>query len=428
MFARITTNRYFIPSLIILFSILTFALLFITKPSVKPVVSKEKVWRVTTTTIDSDTRSPYITLFGKVISPNLTQIKSAISADVIQVAVKEGTLVKKDQILITLNKSDAELLLKQRKAELADIAGQIKSEIGHYKNYQVALRHEQELLDLAQQEYQRALSLQRDKLATRSRIDLANQTVVKQELIINKRELQLADHQPRMAQLKARKKRAEALRDLALSDVRRSQISAPFSGTVTKVYTAMGNRTRVGDLLIELYNNDSIEIRAHVPTSHVVDLQTTLALGNKITATSQVNNISIDLMLDRMSGMIAQGTGGLDLFFAIITPDHNLPPGRSLEIKLQLSPQNNTFVIPRQALYGSSRVYQLIDNRMKSRVVTRIGETQLNDSNHLILVKSRELKSGDKIITTQLPNAIDGLRVQVIDTLENDLQKNVATN
>jgi multidrug efflux pump subunit AcrA (membrane-fusion protein) len=437
MFARITANKYFVPSLIVLLSALVFALLFITKPAIEPVVSKEKVWRVAITTIDSRSHSPYITLFGNVISPNLTQIKSAISADVLTVTVKEGTLVKKDQVLITLNNDDAKLLLKQRKAELAEIAAQINSETSHYKNNQIALRHEQELLDLTEKEYQRTVSLERDKLATRSKIDLANQAAVKQKLNVNQRELAVADHQPRMAQLKARKARAEALRDLVMLDIRRSQISAPFSGMVTKVHTALGNRARAGDLLIELYNNDSIEVRAHVPTIHVGNIQSMLATGSKITATSHVRQQRVELLLDRMSGKIEQGTGGLDLFFNILTPDHNLQLGRSLEIDLQLAAQDNAFAIPREALYGSDRIYQLLDNRMKSRIVKRIGETRLADNRQLILVQNSELHSGDKIITTQLPNAIDGLLVQVIHTLENnsannllenDLQKNVATN
>jgi len=51
---------------------------------------------------------------------------------------------------------------------------------------------------------------------------------------------------------------------------------------------------------------------------------------------------------------------------------------------------------------------------MQGVAVERIGEKIGVAGESHILVRSAELEPGDKIITTQLPNAMDGLKVQVL--------------
>ncbi|NIM26880.1 MAG: hypothetical protein GTO67_07015, partial [Gammaproteobacteria bacterium] len=45
--------------------------------------------------------------------------------------------------------------------------------------------------------------------------------------------------------------------------------------------------------------------------------------------------------------------------------------------------------------------------------VQRVGERRDAESAAQVLVRSPELQSGDRIVVTQLPNAMDGLRVTV---------------
>jgi len=52
---------------------------------------------------------------------------------------------------------------------------------------------------------------------------------------------------------------------------------------------------------------------------------------------------------------------------------------------------------------------------MRTLQVERVGEQRGLDGSTRVLVRSPELQPGDKIVITQLPNAMDGLRVRVAE-------------
>lgn len=405
-----------IPVLILLIASGIFVGFVKSKPKVGSLPIDEKVWGVEVMTVNPQTMAPQITLYGKVETPRYSQLTAAITADVVNVLVKNGDLVSQGQLLVELDDSDNTLLLKQREAELSEIKALIKSENARFESDKNALQHDKQLLQLARQEYDRALSLERNKLSTQASIDAANQAVLKQRLALEARELAVADHSSRLAQLKARFAKAQALRDLSKLDIERSKITAPYAGKITAVKVAQGDRARTGDTLIELYDYNALEIRAQIPIQYLNDVQQTITdssvQGANAEAYTMFNNRKILLQLDRLAGEISQGSGGQDCFFAIAAEAKNLPLGRTLEIKLSLPAVDDTIAVPRSAVYGSNRVYRYLDGRMVSHTVQRLGEYHDGEQN-LLLIKDPSLTPGQQIVITQLPNAIDGLKVNI---------------
>jgi len=406
-------TRIIIPLGIIGVAIVIAATLFISRPNATIRDSEEKSWIVSVVEANPENISPQITIYGKVESPYMTRMTAAINADVEEVPVKEGQYVQQGQTLIKLNSADYQLQLKQRKAELAEIKAQINSEQDRYKSDQRALKHEKVLLELAQKELERTKSLKRDNLSTQARIDESEQIVVKQHLAVNIRALSVNDHQARLAQLKARATRAEALRDLAALDVKRSAITAPFSGKVTSVNVSPGDRAKIGDALLELYDQNTLEIRAQIPTQYESAIHHAMSSGTAVSGIGMVNTQNFPVTLDRISGKITQGSGGLDGLFRIDKLSNQLQVGRTLELKMSMPPVTDAIALPREAIYGSDRIYRLVDERLSALTVQRIGEIQGKDRANYVIIKSPAIKPGDKIITTQLPNAIDGLLVKV---------------
>ena len=137
--------------------------------------------------------------------------------------------------------------------------------------------------------------------------------------------------------------------------------------------------------------------------------------GHVIVGFGIMNEQNIPITLDRVSGKIIVGSGGLDGLFRIDEVTNQLQIGRTLELKLSLPTVPDAIALPRESIYGSDRIYRLIDERMSALSVQRIGEIQANDGLNYVIIKSPAIKPGDNIITTQLPNAIDGLLVKVAD-------------
>jgi multidrug efflux pump subunit AcrA (membrane-fusion protein) len=407
-----------VPLLILLLASAIFVGFVKSKPTIGTLPIDEKVWGVEVMTVNPQRLAPQITLYGKVETPRYSQLTAAITADVVNVLVKNGDLVSHGQLLVELDNSDNRLLLRQREAELAEITALIDSENARYQNDKNALQHDKQLLELAHQEYQRALSLERNKLSTQANIDTANQAVLKQRLALEARELAVADHTARLAQLQARLAKAQALRDSSKLDIERSKITAPYAGKIIAVKVAQGDRARTGNTLIELYDYNALEVRAQIPIQYLNDVQQTItdssAQSSGSAAYTMYNNHKITLELDRLAGEISQGSGGQDCFFAIKAETKNLPLGKTLEIKLSLPAIDDVIAVPRSAVYGSDRIYRYDNERMVSHTVQRLGEYHDNQQN-LLLIKDPNLEPGQQIVTTQLPNAIEGLKVEILE-------------
>ena len=80
---------------------------------------------------------------------------------------------------------------------------------------------------------------------------------------------------------------------------------------------------------------------------------------------------------------------------------------------LILSKQANVIALPFEAVYGTDRVYKLVDGRMRKVIIERIGETINDDGESKILVRTPDLQTNEQVIITQLPNAMDGLKVKI---------------
>ena len=113
----------------------------------------------------------------------------------------------------------------------------------------------------------------------------------------------------------------------------------------------------------------------------------------------------------RLAGEVQNG--GVEGLFAVDEGAERLPQGRFVRFDLALPAQSDLLALPYEAIYGGDRVYRVDDqSRLRPVFVERVGEVR--DGEHTrVLVRSTTLVPGDRVILTQLPNAVDGLLVQI---------------
>ncbi|MDH3688519.1 MAG: HlyD family efflux transporter periplasmic adaptor subunit [Gammaproteobacteria bacterium] len=408
--------RILLPILLLTLGIGGFILLYSTRPKALPVPPVEKVWNVATESIRVQDISPTLRLYGRVESPRESRLTAAITSDVIEVAVLEGEGVGQDTVLVQLDDREVRLLVAQRTAELAEIEAEIASEKSRYESDLAALKHERELVALAQRSLDRAQQLAATQVGSESGVDDAMQLVHQQSLAVSTREHTVADHRPRLAQYQARSSRAQAFLDQAELDLERTQVSAPFGGRVTQVHVAVGDRVRVGDALVDLYDTSYLEVRAQIPVSYLGRVRGALSGGSELGAHAQVDANEVTLTLDRIAGRVEPGRGGVDALFRVVDTGIPLELGRTVSLQLTMPQEANIVAVPIDALYGTDRVYELIDGRMQAVRVQRVGELVDQSGNTRVLVRGEGLADGDQIIISKIPAAIDGLRVQVVES------------
>ena len=369
----------------------------------KPVVSAQL--------IELQAAAPNLTLFGQIEAPNNSVLSAAITSEVLQVYALEGLSVEKGDILIDLEDTDAALEILQKEAEVAEIEAQKESDKNRFEADKSLLQRERALLALARKAVERAKALAKSNAGTEATLDSALQQEQLQLLAITQRNQAIDDFALRQKQWTARLNRAQAALKRANRDLEKTKVIAPFSGRIVEVMTSPGDRTSPGSNLIKLYDDSQLEVRSQVPSRYVNTLQKVLSNSATLTAELTDNGQSIPLQLHRLSANVSQGQGGVDAFFRANQP---LPtPGKTVEVKLNLPPLENVAVISTDALYGADRVYLIKDNQLQAISVSRLGQ-QVNAQGHQLLIVDGDVFSdGDMILNSRLPQAIDGLPVEV---------------
>ncbi len=401
-----------LPVIILLVSVTIFIGLRVTSPQPTPTEVQERVWRVEVQEVALQTLAPTLTLYGQVETPSLLNAAAPGNAVVEQVLVKEGEFVKRGQLLIKLDERDFLPRLEQNRAEVAELKAGLLSEKNRHESNLKSLAHEQDLLALAQASVRRAERLQKQKLGSDSALDEARQAAANRALAVTLRKYNIQDHEARVQQLEARLQRAKASLEEVQLDFERSSFKAPFDGIIAQVSVANGDRMRESDVMLKMYALESLEVRARIPTPYQEELQRALTRGQAVVGSVRLGSKTIRLRLDRISG--EADPSGVDGLFKIEQGVELLRLGQVGRFQLRRPAQTSVVAIPYQSLYGGNRLYVLEEERMQGLDVEPLGEYINDDGEEQLLIRSDSLKTGDLIITTHLPNAISGLRAEVV--------------
>lgn len=401
-----------LPVAIIALAMLVFFLLKVSKPATPAQEQPEKAWLVDTVEVQYQRLAPEVTIYGRVETPRDANLKAAIEADVTEVNVLEGVIVEENDLLIQLDVTDVQLIMQQREADVDEAQALINAEMQRYQRDQGLLANQKQLVELTDKAVQRAKKLESSRLASQAALDESLAAYEQQVLALKQLQHDINEHPSRLAQLKAAQSRAKALLEQSKVNLSRSEIRAPFDGRVAGLTVALGDRVRAGDSLLTIYDLNQLEVRAQIPGRYISQVRRMLNQGQTLTARAWLDGEEKQLTLTRLSGEVRQDSGGIDGLFRLNDNQDPLPLGTFVELQLQLAEQENLIELPFSALYGIDRVYLVEDNHLRSVTIERVGEKISREGNTL-LIRSTELESGDVIATTQLPNAITGLRVEI---------------
>jgi len=407
-------SRGLLPIIILAVAVLIALALKFSKVKPEPVVVPEKAWLVAIQKVEPSSYSPSLTLYGKVESLWSTTLTAAVSADIQTVEVIEGDEVRKGDLLLSLDDQDVRLQLLQREAELKEAEAAIVAEHRKHQNNLESLPRDKRLLALTRNEVSRLLGLVKKKISAKTALDSARQASERQAIALSSRQQAVDDHQTRLVQVEARHARAKALRDQALRELERCKVVAPFNGRISRLRVSPGKRARTGDPLVELYDIDALVVRAQVPGRYLSKIRAALENNVTLHAKGLIDGKAVNTKLRSMAGEVVSGSSGVDGLFEIQGNAADVQQGRFVQLDLKLPAQDSLIALPHEAIYGADRIYIVdTDNRMHAIQIKRMGEIRLSQGESRVLVQSPELSKGSHVVTTQLPNAINGLLLRI---------------
>ena len=179
-------------------------------------------------------------------------------------------------------------------------------------------------------------------------------------------------------------------------------VRAPFSGVITQTSIQPGALVRAGQKLGELMNTGSYELQVTVPLS---DLEY-LTLGSKVALTSRDIEGSWTGTVRRINDQVDAGTQTVKVFIAV--SGNKLREGMYMLGAVNAKPIQNAISIPRELLVNQNALYAIHNNSLELKTVDVVKVTE-----KAAIV--RGIADGTVLLKEKLPNAFDGMKVEVIN-------------
>lgn len=181
---------------------------------------------------------------------------------------------------------------------------------------------------------------------------------------------------------------ARARLGLAEIDLAVTKIRAPFAGVISERYKALGERVSVGDTVVRLVNQETIEVVARAPLSSVafvaVDDELTL-FNERFRASGLVRTL------------VPVGDPRSHMFeIRIDVPSTQWRIGETVRVVVPVQTRQTTLAVPRDALVlrrDSTTVYRITDENTAERIAV---ETGISAGGWVAV--SGDLREGDRVI------------------------------
>ncbi len=389
---------------------MTTTVLMATAPEHAPQEITEKVWPISTTLIELDRLGPEVQAYGRVESPRHTRLSSAIDAPVAGVHVSEGDSVRAGDPLVTLDAAEARLVQAQRAADLAGTKATLESLESDFDSEQRVLAQMQELHALAERRVNRLTELYARQLVSTTEIDGLKQDVSMRRIDYSRQQALVKRQPQRLAAARAAVDSAMAALDEQQLRLERSVLKAPFDGRVTRVDASEGERVTPGKMLVALYDVNTLRVRARLPSNLVSALKSQLANGHQISA--EITGSPTMAALDQLSTEIEPGSSGIDALFKLPI-NSPLEIGRTVDLILHMPAIDQVVAVPQQSLHRNGYIYIVENQRLRSIPVVTHGTRDNGRDGLEVLVSSPELKEGVEVLISDMPEAKDGLLVEV---------------
>ena len=373
----------------------------------------EVVVPVTSLRAETATWAPEVSLYGRVETPHAASLTALVAATVTALQVREGDRVAAGGVLLQLDETDARLLVRQRAADLAESRADLDALKLSGEDDRAVLVHQEELHRLAVDKAQWHQRLKAQGSISQQTLNGALAESHNQSIALSRQRNRVASLAHRLARAEARVDRTDALLEEARVGLARTQIKAPFPGLVTRIAVAPGELVSPGGVVAEMYDDSRLEIRVQIPNAHLPTLERALAAGERPAVEIDFDDRRVHGRLERLVGAVARGQSGVDGLITLATDA--VPPdlGRAVGLRLRLPAIANAVAVPVQAVYGQHRLFVIENGLLVGIDVERLGETTDTGGDLKLLVRAPELVDGTAILSSQLSNAVTGLRVEV---------------
>jgi len=403
-----------LPLLVLALGAVSYAGLKATRPDVPSRPAQEKVWPVLAAQVTFSDFKPEVRLYGETVAGRVVELRALVAGQVTETGpgLRAGGRVKKGDLLLRIDPFqyqgalvDAEAQLMEAKAELSEIEATIKSE-------QDALGHSKEQLEIAERDLARAEPLVKRGVVSKKVADDRRMVVSERNQAVKLRVNNLAVQKAKAEQQQAKIAQLDWKVRQAKRHLEETELKAPFDAYVKSVSAELGRLLGVNDAVATLLDRDWMDARFTLSDRQYGRIVTEgeNVIGRPIEVLWRVGEkeLAYKAVIERVAAEITSESGGVEVYARLNDPMKPIPirAGAFVEVQVFDRAYSNVARLPETSLYGGDRVYVIADGRLSERKVDLIGSA--GDD---VLVRGA-IAEGDRVVTTKLTNAGEGLAVE----------------
>lgn len=170
----------------------------------------------------------------------------------------------------------------------------------------------------------------------------------------------------------------------------RHELRAPFRGLIANRYKDVGDWAYIGDIAFDLVSLGEVEVIVDGPPELLGDVQpgATASLIGRDTVLGEV--LAVIPVIDPASGLVRMRLQPAE-------PREWLVHGATIGVQVPLARTTNGVVVPRDALVRSELGLEVI--RVSGNRAIRVPVVQLATGEDDVLVRGKDLKVGDRVVT-----------------------------
>ncbi len=307
---------------------------------------------------------------GTVTPWQMAVISPEISGRIVEIPFREGSAVKRGEVLVRIDQRPFQATLDQAKA-----------------------KKDQDAANLANTQK----NLQRDQTL------LAKGGFASQQTVDNE--------QAQVQVLKATIEGDEAAIEAAQINLEFATVTAPFSGVVSLRNIDVGNLVTPANSIGTVTQIEPIAVDFTLPQGELGDVKNAAAKGNPLVlAYDQSGNTLLSKgVLEVINNQIDQASGTIKLKARFDNKDHKLWPGEFVQVSIVIRTEPHALAAPSEAVQRGPNgpyVWLISDDQTAIRRPVQIGEIQKEGT-----LISSGIKAGDRIVVTGQYGITQGARI-----------------
>ncbi|MBB6218582.1 HlyD family secretion protein [Anaerosolibacter carboniphilus] len=342
------------------------------------------------------------------------------------IAVEVGQQVKKGDILLTMEKEQLEIQLKDADEKIKEIEASFQgSEIRNYATQvekgRIAVRQAEDAYGLASDDFNNTKMLYEAGAVSRYELNQKESALKNAQALLNTAQIQLQEIENNTpesirAAYKAQMEQAALNRESTLLSLKKQEIVSPIDGIILERNVETNTVGMPGTIAFVIGNIENIEVEAYILADDVTDVK----LGDEVELTERSERkqvisgkvTKIAPSATTITSSLGVNQKKVSVTIAPLKQITELKPGYEVDIKVITQRKNNVIMVPVSAVFdyqGKSCVFVV----ESGKAVLRTIQKGIQDELFVEIVDG--LKEGELVLSEPDNSIREGMKIKPIE-------------